>query len=134
VLGSEQLNRALEGKEITKESAYEIFESAAVNSDDLYKTASILRNRHKQQFVTFSKKAFFNLINLCKDTCGYCTYKAEPGESKLSLMSKKDVTDLARLAKKFKCTEALFVTGERPEQKYPEAKAWLRENGFSSTA
>ena len=47
---------------------------------------------------------------------------------------KKDVTDLARLAKKFKCTEALFVTGERPEQKYPEAKAWLRENGFSSTA
>lgn len=134
MLGSEQLNRALEGKEITKESAYEIFESAAVNSDDLYKTASILRNRHKQQFVTFSKKAFFNLINLCKDTCGYCTYKAEPGESKLSLMSKKDVTDLARLAKKFKCTEALFVTGERPEQKYPEAKAWLRENGFSSTA
>jgi 7,8-didemethyl-8-hydroxy-5-deazariboflavin synthase CofG subunit len=133
VLGSEQLNRALEGKEITKESAHEIFESAAVNSDDLYKTAAILRNRHKQQFVTFSKKAFFNLINLCKDTCGYCTYKAEPGESKISLMSKKNVTDLARLAKKFKCTEALFVTGERPEQKYPEAKAWLRENGFSST-
>jgi 7,8-didemethyl-8-hydroxy-5-deazariboflavin synthase CofG subunit len=49
-------------------------------------------------------------------------------------MSKNDVQNLARLAKKHKCIEALFVTGERPEQKYEEAKIWLRENGFSSTA
>lgn len=127
----EQLNRVLDGKEVSKEQAYEIFDSA---DNVLYETAFALRNMHKSRTVSFSKKAFFNLVNLCRDTCGYCTYKADPGESKLSLMSKKDVVDLARLAKKYRCTEALFVTGERPEQRYSEAKSWLRENGFSSTA
>lgn len=134
VLRCEQLNHALEGKDIQVNDAYEIFDLSTTNVSELYKTAQILRNKHKSKVVTFSKKAFFNLINLCKDTCGYCTYKAEPGESKLSLMSRKNVKELARLAKKYRCTEALFVTGERPEQKYPEAKAWLKENGFSSTA
>jgi 7,8-didemethyl-8-hydroxy-5-deazariboflavin synthase CofG subunit len=132
VLKSEQLNRVLDGKEISESQAYEIFDSA--DKTELYATAFALRNMNKSRTVSFSKKAFFNLVNLCRDTCGYCTYKAEPGEAKLSLMSKKDVTELARLAKKYRCTEALFVTGERPEQKYPEAKTWLQENGFASTA
>ncbi len=132
VLESEQLNRVLDGKEISKEQAYEIFDSA--KSSEIYTAAFALRNMHKPRTVSFSKKAFFNLVNLCRDVCGYCTYKADPGESKLSLMSRKDVVDLARLAKKHRCTEALFVTGERPEQKYSEARTWLKENGFSSTA
>jgi len=134
VLESEQLNRVLDGKEISKEQACDIFDSAKNNGNELCTAAFVLRNMHKSRIVSFSKKAFFNLVNLCRDTCGYCTYKAEPGESKLSLMSKKDVTDLARLAKKYRCTEALFVTGERPEQKYSEARTWLKENGFGSTA
>ncbi|MGQ0772718.1 MAG: 7,8-didemethyl-8-hydroxy-5-deazariboflavin synthase subunit CofG [Nitrososphaerota archaeon] len=134
VLESEPLNRVLDGKEITKTESYEIFDAAINNAGELYRTSTMLRNRHKGKTVTFSKKAFFNLVNLCKDTCGYCTYKSEPGESKLSLMSKNNVRDLARLAKKYRCTEALFVTGERPEQRYTEAKTWLKENGFSSTA
>lgn len=134
VFGCEQLNRAIDGKELTNSDAYEIFSLALTNPMDLYKTAATLRNAHKKRVVTFSKKAFFNLANLCSDICGYCTYKSEPGQTKLSLMSKNDVQNLARLAKKHKCIEALFVTGERPEQKYEEAKIWLRENGFSSTA
>nr|MBC8250588.1 7,8-didemethyl-8-hydroxy-5-deazariboflavin synthase subunit CofG [Candidatus Nitrosopelagicus sp.] len=83
--------------------------------------------------VSFSKKAFFNIINLCRDTCSYCTYKAKPNDTKLSLMNKQAVKDLAIMAKKYNCTEALFVTGERPEQKYSEAKKWLKNEGFSST-
>jgi 7,8-didemethyl-8-hydroxy-5-deazariboflavin synthase CofG subunit len=134
VLGCEPLNRALDGKDITKYDAYEIFKTASEDPLELYRVAITLRNKHKKRIVTFSKKAFFNLVNLCSDICGYCTYKSEPGQSKLSLMSKQNVRDLARLAKKNRCTEALFVTGERPEQKYQEARAWLNENGFSSTA
>ena len=48
-------------------------------------------------------------------------------------MSKQQITELLQLAKKYKCVEALFVTGEQPEQKYPEARLWLKENGFTST-
>jgi len=49
------------------------------------------------------------------------------------MMSKQDVQNLAKLGKDYKCTEALFVTGERPEQKYQKARTWLKENGFAST-
>ena len=94
----------------------------------------VLRKKYKGNAVTFSKKAFFNIVNLCKDSCSYCTYKAEPGEEKLSLMSKQQITELLVLAKKYRCVEALFVTGEQPEQRYQEARDWLKENGFSSTS
>jgi len=132
-LNWEILNKVLDGKEIQKEECYEIFELSQVAPEQLFKTANILRNNYHKNIVTFSKKAFFNIVNLCRDTCSYCTYKAEPGESKLSLMSINDVKILASLAKKYRCTEALFVTGERPEQTYQEAKDWLKEEGFSNT-
>lgn len=133
-LNWETLNKVLDGKVIQKEECYEIFDLSQVAPDQLFITANILRNNNHKNIVTFSKKTFFNIVNLCRDTCSYCTYKAEPGESKLSLMSINDVKILARLAKKYRCTEALFVTGERPEQKYQEAKDWLKEEGFSNTA
>lgn len=133
VLTSESLNRILDGKDISLQDAFEIFEKSEKDPRELFQTAQSLREQHKSKTVSFSKKVFFNLINLCKDTCSYCTYKAEPNESKLSLMSKNSVLELLTLAKKFNCVEALFVTGERPEQKYDEAKKWLKENGFSST-
>ena len=130
----ELLNSILDGREITKTGAYEIFEISRKDPVELYHVATKIRNMYKQKTVTFSKKAFFNLVNLCRDICDYCTYKSEPGQQKVSMMSKKNVIDLARLAKKYGCVEALFVTGERPEQKYQEAREWLKGNGFSSTA
>lgn len=134
VLKSEVLNQILEGRDPTKEEIFQLYEDARKNPKEIFRTAKEIRFKFKKNNVTFSKKVFFNLINLCKDTCSYCTYKAEPEESKGKMMSKQNVLDLARLAKKYKCIEALFVTGEKPEKKYPEARDWLKENGFSSTA
>ena len=133
VLNSESLNNVLENKTISRQDIIEIYQHAVKDPRELYSVAQNLRVKFKKDTVTFSKKAFFNIVNLCKDTCSYCTYKAEPGEKKLSLMSKQQITELLQLAKKYKCVEALFVTGEQPEQKYPEAKLWLKENGFTST-
>lgn len=134
ILNCEPLNRILDGKKIYQQEAYEIFNVSEKESTELFQTAQILRKHNKGNFVSFSKKVFFNLVNLCKDTCSYCTYKAEPNESKLSMLSKNDVNQLLTLAKKYNCVEALFVTGENPEQKYQEARTWLKTNGFSSTA
>lgn len=133
VLNSESLNNVLENKTISRQDIIEIYQHAVKDPRELYSVAQNLRIKFKKDTVTFSKKAFFNIVNLCKDTCSYCTYKAEPGEKKLSLMSKQQITELLQLAKKYKCVEALFVTGEQPEQKYPEARLWLKENGFTST-
>ncbi|HUT06927.1 MAG TPA: 7,8-didemethyl-8-hydroxy-5-deazariboflavin synthase subunit CofG [Nitrosopumilaceae archaeon] len=133
VLNSESLNNILEKKAISHEDALQIYQDAIIDSSELILTAQNLRKKFKGNTVTFSKKAFFNIINMCKDTCSYCTYKSEPGEGKLSLMSKQEIKQMLKLAKKHRCVEALFVTGERPEQKYQEARDWLKINGFKST-
>ena len=128
----EIIHKIGELKEITEEEVLELSKNAPKQM--IFDAASKIRDKRKGKAVSFSKKAFFNIINMCRDTCSYCTYKAEPNDAKLSLMDKKTVRELAVLAKKYNCTEALFVTGERPEQKYPEAKKWLASQGFSSTA
>jgi len=133
VLNSESLNNVLENKVISRQSVIEIYQNAEEDPSELFSAAQNLRKKFKKDSVTFSKKAFFNIVNLCKDTCSYCTYKAEPEEKKLSLMSKQQILELLQLAKKYRCVEALFVTGEKPEQKYQEARNWLKENGFKST-
>jgi len=133
VFDSESLNSILENKPVSRQDVIEIYQKAIVNPNDLFSVAQSLRKKFKKDSVTFSKKAFFNIVNLCKDTCSYCTYKSEPGEAKLSLMSKQQISELLVLAKKYKCVEALFVTGEQPEQRYPEARDWLKENGFKTT-
>lgn len=127
----EIIHKINESEEIKKEQIFELIED--VPKQVIFETASKLRDKNKGRVVSFSKKAFFNIINLCRDTCSYCTYKAELDDTKLSLMDEQTVKKLAELAKKYNCTEALFVTGERPEQKYQEAKEWLRKQGFSST-
>jgi FO synthase subunit 1 len=134
ILSSELLSGLVAGKIPSISEAYQIYQDAERDPSDLYKASQFLRNTNKGTIVTYSRKVFFNLINLCRDTCSYCTYKSEPGQAKISMLSKEDITNFTSIGKKNGCTEALFVTGERPEQKYHEARAWLKENGFSSTA
>ncbi|MGY5143857.1 MAG: 7,8-didemethyl-8-hydroxy-5-deazariboflavin synthase subunit CofG [Candidatus Nitrosopumilus sp. bin_32a] len=134
VFDSESLNNILENKQVSRQEIIEIYQKAVEDPNDLFQVSQNLRIKFKKDSVTFSKKAFFNIVNLCKDTCSYCTYKSEPGEAKLSLMSKQQISELLTLAKKYRCVEALFVTGEQPEQRYQEARDWLKENGFKSTA
>jgi 7,8-didemethyl-8-hydroxy-5-deazariboflavin synthase len=128
----ESLDRCLEGKDISKDEAYEII-NWDENDEYMIGVARKIRNRAKGFRVTYSRKVFINLVNLCRDTCSYCTYKKEPSDKLASLMSPQHVRNLAETGKKFGCTEVLFVTGERPEQKYLEARQWLRSLGYSST-
>ena len=133
VLNSENLNKILDGSIASDQTILDIFDEAQIDPTELFSSAEYLRMKFKENTVTFSKKVFLNVINLCRDTCSYCTYKAEPSESKASLLSKTAIEETLNLAKRYRCTEALLVTGERPEQRYPEARTWLAENGFKTT-
>lgn len=82
------------------------------------------------RIITYSRKVFINLINLCKDSCSYCTYKKDPEDSKAVMLSPSQVLAIAEAGCRMGCTEALIVTGERPETKYPEAKSWLSNLGY----
>ena len=100
VLNSESLNKVLENQTNSRDEIIQIYHDSIKDPKELFSTATELRERNKKNTVTFSKKAFFNIVNLCKDTCSYCTYKAEPGEEKISLMSKNQIDELLLLAKK----------------------------------
>ncbi len=131
MLSQEILEDALLGKAISREEAYALIYSS--NYDQLLELADRIRKKGKGNVVTYSRKVFIPLTNLCRDTCSYCTYKREPNDPKTIMMKPEQVLEIAERGKKAKCTEALFMTGERPEQKYDEARHWLKSLGYSST-
>lgn len=127
----ETLVKSLEGRHISKTEAMELF--VCQDQDAILSTARSIREMTRSGPITYSRKIFINLINLCRDSCSYCTYKKEPTDNSVSMMRPSEVLELAQAGKKLRCTEALFVTGERPEQRYAQARSWLHSLGHSTT-
>ena len=100
---------------------------------DLCAAAAELRDRGKGRIVTFSPKVFIPLTRLCRDFCGYCTFRQSPAESEAPYLTGDEVLSVAHAGQRLGCTEALFTLGERPEQRYPEAAAWLSAQGYRTT-
>ncbi|WP_445257276.1 bifunctional FO biosynthesis protein CofGH [Nocardioides aurantiacus] len=87
--------------------------------------------------VTYSPKVFVPVTRLCRDRCHYCTFVTTPGHleraGEAPYLSPDEVLDLAREGAALGCAEALFTLGDRPEDRWPEARAWLDEQGYDST-
>ena len=101
--------------------------------EDLCAQARSLRDQGKGRIVTFSPKVFIPLTRLCRDFCSYCVFRHDPRQAESLYMSPEEVLEVARRGEKSGCREALFVLGERPEQRYPEARKWLEDRGYEST-
>src|SRR4051812_4284546 len=87
--------------------------------------------------VTYSPKVFIPLTRLCRDRCHYCTFVTVPAklaaEGHAAYLSPDQVVSLARRGGELGGTEALFTLGDRPEERWPEARQWLDEAGYGST-
>ena len=92
-----------------------------------------VRQRFKPGIVTYSRKVFIPLTNLCRDYCGYCTFRRDPGQPGAHTMTPDDVLVVARAGEKLGCTEALFSLGDKPELAFPEMRERLRHLGYKST-
>ena len=44
-----------------------------------------------------------------------------------------EIVEIAARGARLGCAEALFTLGDRPEDRWPEARAWLDEQGYDST-
>lgn len=101
--------------------------------------AGRMRDRGKGRTVTFSPKVFIPLTHLCRDFCGYCIFRKTPEQAGKEsqggslYMTPEQVLEVANAGRRLGCAEALFTLGERPEQRYPEAKDWLAKRGFRTT-
>lgn len=83
--------------------------------------------------VTYSRKVFVPLTRLCRDRCHYCTFVTVPGKLPAPYLTPDEVLEIARAGAEQGCKEALFTLGDRPEDRWPEARQWLDEAGYDST-
>ena len=100
---------------------------------ELLAAARAAKERFKPGVITYSRKVFLPLTNLCRDYCGYCTFRRDPGEPGAHTMSPEEVLSVARAGEKLGCTEALFSLGDKPELLFPEMRETLRHLGYKST-
>ncbi len=101
---------------------------------ELCEQAGAVRDQGRGKVVSYSVNVFLPLTRLCRNACGYCDYRTAEPISEEPFLSATEVLVTARAAEKAGCTEALFVTGDKPELRYPEARRWLRDRHFDSTA
>ncbi|HKV63697.1 MAG TPA: 7,8-didemethyl-8-hydroxy-5-deazariboflavin synthase CofG [Candidatus Acidoferrum sp.] len=111
----------------------EVFQAAQVPLPDLLAVATELRAQGKGNVITFSKKVFIPLTTLCRDYCSYCTFRKDPGQPGAHFMTPAEVLALAERARQAGCKEALFSLGDQPERIFPEAREFLRTQGFTRT-
>jgi 7,8-didemethyl-8-hydroxy-5-deazariboflavin synthase CofG subunit len=106
-------------------------------SDDglpqLLAAARSAKEKFKLGIITYSGKVFLPLTNLCRDYCGYCTFRRDPGDPGAHTMTPDEVLSVARAGEKLGCTEALFSLGDKPELLFPEMRDTLHHLGYKST-
>jgi len=125
------LELASRGDGIAREDAQLLIESA--DTSELCAIASALRDGSKGRIVSYSRKVFIPLTHLCRDYCGYCTFRADPKPGVAAYMTPDEVLAVAEAGAQAGCKEALFSLGDQPEQIFSQAGEFLRRFGFSRT-
>jgi FO synthase len=126
------LDLAAAGHGISREAAIRLLDPSAP-LEPLLLAAAALRNQGKGRTITYSRKVFLPLTNLCRDRCGYCTFRRDPGDPDGWVMTPEQVLTVVDEGARLGCTEALFSLGDAPEAVFPEAGATLRKLGYRRT-
>jgi FO synthase len=101
--------------------------------DSLLTEARSLRDQGHGKNISYSRKVFIPLTQLCRDTCGYCTFAKTPSRLAAPYLRPDEVLAIARAGKDAGCHEALFTLGDKPELRYAAARNFLREFGYATT-
>ncbi|HUS22834.1 MAG TPA: bifunctional FO biosynthesis protein CofGH [Aeromicrobium sp.] len=134
--------RVVAGKPVNADEAAALLAARGNELDQLCGAAVRIRDlgladAGRPGIVTYSRKVFIPLTRLCRDRCHYCTFVTVPGklaaEGQAPFLSPDEVLDIARRGAELGCKEALFTLGDRPEDRWPEAAAWLEEAGYATT-
>jgi FO synthase len=101
--------------------------------DELMDGAQRLTLAGHGSVVTYSRKVFIPLTQLCRDVCRYCTFAKAPRSLASPYLSIEQCLDIARAGAAAGCKEALFTLGDQPEQRYSTARRALDAMGYAST-
>src|SRR5579863_7382193 len=118
---------------VSRDTALDLIRCDDEALPELLAAARAAKERFKPGVITYSRKVFLPLTNLCRDYCGYCTFRRDPGDPGAHTMTPDEVLAVAQAGEKLGCTEALFSLGDKPELLFPEMRKTLRRLGYKST-
>src|SRR5688500_1658059 len=127
------LRRARDGVALDAAEAAVLLHARGDDLADLCASARRVADAGHGRVVTYSRKVFVPLTRLCRDRCHYCTFATTPGRLPAPYLTPDEVLAIARDGQAAGCKEALFTLGDRPEERWPQARAWLDEHGYDST-
>jgi len=115
---------------LSKEDAQKLLEVPDV---DLLDRASQIRDLGHGRLISYSRKVFIPLTELCRDVCHYCTFAKAPKKIAAPFLSAAQVLEIARAGKAAGCKEALFTLGDKPELRYAIVREALAKMGYDTT-
>ncbi|MGW3317220.1 bifunctional FO biosynthesis protein CofGH [Streptomyces fungicidicus] len=136
------LRRARDGVSLDVSEAAVLLQARGEHLEDLSASAARVRDAGLEAagrpgVITYSKSVFVPLTRLCRDKCHYCTFVTVPGKLRRAghgmFMSPDEVLDIARKGAAAGCKEALITLGDKPEDRWPEAREWLDAHGYDDT-
>ncbi|MEV0379910.1 bifunctional FO biosynthesis protein CofGH [Nonomuraea sp. NPDC050643] len=132
------LARARDGKTLDVTEATVLLHARDEHLDTLLEHASRVRDAGlkaagREGVITYSRKVFIPLTRLCRDRCGYCTFATAPHKLPAPFLSPDEVLEIARQGAAMGCKEALFTLGDRPEDRWHQAREWLDAHGYDDT-
>jgi len=127
------LERAQAGLKLSAQDAMAFEQTSSSDLLALLQVADALRAQHHGHTITYSRKVFLPLTNLCRDYCGYCTFRKDPGDPGAKTMTPDDILEVVANGEKLGCKEALFSLGDKPEALFPEMRADLQRFGHRRT-
>ncbi|AEM80780.1 FO synthase subunit 1 [Streptomyces violaceusniger Tu 4113] len=136
------LKRARDGVALDTAEAAVLLQARGDDLKDLMASAARVRDAGLEAagrpgVITYSRSVFIPLTRLCRDKCHYCTFATVPGKLRRAghgmFMSPDEVLAIARRGAEMGCKEALITLGDRPEDRWPEARAWLEAEGYDDT-
>ncbi|CAL9307571.1 bifunctional FO biosynthesis protein CofGH [Streptomyces sp. SudanB182_2057] len=136
------LKRARDGVALDVAEAAVLLQARGTDLTDLAASAARVRDAGLEAagrpgVITYSKSVFVPLTRLCRDKCHYCTFATVPGKLRRAghgmFLSPDEVLDIARKGAALGCKEALITLGDKPEDRWPEAREWLDAHGYDDT-
>jgi FO synthase len=127
----EILSRVEAGRRLSAAEALALADRSDLQS--LMTVAAALRDGAHGDLVSYSRKVFIPLTQLCRDVCHYCTFAHPPRPGEPAYLSAEQVLEIARAGAGAGCHEALFTLGDKPELRYGAARNALAQLGHETT-
>jgi FO synthase len=129
----EILDRAVGRERLSTRDAIALIECPDSDLDIMLDAAAEMRDRAKGRDVTYSRKVFLPVTNLCRDRCTYCTFRKDPGDPGAWTMTLAEIAEWSRRGRELGCKEALMCLGDKPEVAFKEYRETLKTLGARST-